>query len=213
MKRIEKLGLFNNPKYLKETPVGLYKTYRYTTEDYINQSLKERIPVLNISLENIKEIKYELGILTVDGVSEDVSGMSLGDLSYLLKNKYSVNTNQIELKSNTLMNLPVPLLNPFNNVHSTLSQGYVSPYKLNTKSNKTILSIDSEVLLLKALSEEGEENLKTEFGCVYFDVSKNIKIFTKEVSTNFYIFIDFSPKSILNGEVVSNLMEYSNENA
>ena len=213
MKRIDKLGLFNSPKYLKETPVGLYKTYKYTTEDCINQSLKERIPVLNISLDNIKEIKYELGILTVDGVSEDVSGMSLGDLSYLLKDKYSVNTNQIELKSNTLMNLPVPLLSPFNNIHSTLVQGYVSPYKLTTKSNKTIITIDSEILLLKALSEEGEENFKIDSGYVYFDISKNIKIFTKEVSKNFYIFIDFSPKNILNGEVVSNLMEYSNENA
>ncbi len=58
---------------------------------------------------------------------------------------------------------------------------------------------------------ESEKRLfykKDDLNNIYFNCGTRVKIYIKTVSKRFYIFLDNTPKTILNGTSVSNLLGY-----
>ena len=212
MKRINKLGFYGNKKFTKETPVGAYKTYDYSQQDYQNLSLSLRVPVLYVDMGYILEVSFDSGLLKVNNVEKDVSEYTIGDLCEYLKKTYNISLHLITTDSQIILNLPCIFLNPFTNVKTSIVDGDISPYVIKYKTNKSIREVESEVVSLKVLTSSGEEPYKKDDEYIYYDVSKNCKIYSKIVSKIFYLFLDTSPKTIFNGTVVSNLMEYAVEN-
>lgn len=201
-----KLGLYGDNQVTTDIPVPKFKSYTYTEKDYIDLSYKTKAPVLHISTDKI--IKYNKGILDINGKKFDVSLYLLKDLLDLMYNE-GINVSILD-GERILLRLPTTVLGDFSNITVDKLDGDISPFYFTKylKPNKTILSTRETITNLSIINLENNNSVGysiTEEGSLFFIPSMNTKIYVTRMYNDFYILADLNKSTILNGHYIANM--------
>lgn len=191
----KKLGLAQGrTEIFPEVPIQNFTPYISTDYDKNNQY--DSYVVMSIDIN--KRVELKDGVLTIDNKQFDIVDKTLYDIHNIIND----NNGSAYFFSGyeELSNLPAILLRNFSNIVVTDFDGSLSPmnvsYRKKNKGIETEKSVDTSIYVI-----DGELNTNKEFSIngnnIYFNPSKNTKVYITTLSTTFSIKVDFSPKRFI----------------
>lgn len=211
---ISKEGVYEKDTITEDVPTSKYKPYEYTQECFIGETYLQKIPCFYIE-DTDQTISLQNGVLSFKGVDTDITQMKISEVINLLLN--------VGLDVRTLgdvqymYSLPALLLPSFSNCVVHKLDGDISPlnYINYLPKNKTIYETNSSIVRTDVIDIETNTPKQCQVidDTIFYSVSKTTKIYIKQLSTSFYVFVDFSAKQIKNGNTIANLREKLYDNS